>query len=197
MSLARITDHVQRALEALVPEYWGKPRMGALIAAYALEVQTLEDTQWEIFEAQHIDTADLARLIVIGKGIGQVRGILDLEHLRTAIKARGLANRSKGRGPDIGAVLGELFGDAAVDFDFIWPGPATMQVLIKYETTAQDVAMVLSVLPHARAAGVRFNVLFSPESALAYDYASDGWILADSVDPITTPGAPWFDCRIA
>lgn len=159
MSLERIAQHVELGLLKLVPAYWGKPRIGAALASLLREIQTLEDTIWAQFSLQNILTADRPRLIVMGKLIGQTSEGFGLEDLRTAIRARALANRSRGTGPDIGAVLVALVG--AENFSFVWSAPALISVTVLTALTDDQVRMLESVLPSALGAGVALHLLYS------------------------------------
>jgi hypothetical protein len=178
MAIERIEQHVETGLLKLVPEYWGKPRIGAVLAAHLREIQALEDTIWDIFDAQHINTADLPRLVILGKLIGQDRHGFSEEDFRTAIKARGIANRSKGRGPDLGRVLVALLG--AGDFAFWWVGPASIAVAFLLRVTDDEqVRLVEEVLPYARAAGVQINFYFQEDVDVVVDFV---W------ESVTAPG---------
>lgn len=159
MPLEQITQHVERGLLRIAPAYWGKPRIGAMLAALLREVQTLEDTIWAQFTLQHILTADRQRLIVMGKLIGQTSEGFALEGLRTAIRARALANRSRGTGPDIGAVLVALVG--AENFSFLWAAPAVITVTVLTGLTSEDVRLIESVLPAALGGGVALHLLYA------------------------------------
>jgi hypothetical protein len=163
LALEPITQHVELGLLSLTDCYWGKPRIGAWLASYLREVQTLEDLFWEILDARELSNANLARLTVIGKLIGQARHGFDLEDFRTVIRARAIANRSDGTGPALGRVLVALLG--AGNFDFYFTGPACMTVVISDETTEEAVRMVREVLPFARAAGLQINLVYTLDAA--------------------------------
>lgn len=171
MALEQITQHVEGGLLKIAPDLWGKPRIGAVLAATLLEIQTLEDAIWQQFELQHIDTADRPRLVVIGKLIGQAAHGFELEDFRTVIKARGLANRSRGRGPDIGRVLVALLG--AGNFAFLFAAPATIYVAALDALTDAQVRMVREVLPYASGAGVQVQFFWS--DATPYFFWGDLW----------------------
>lgn len=181
MSLEKIEQHVELGLLKLAPAYWGKPRIGAGLASLLREIQTLEDVIWQQFELQHIETADRPRLVVIGKLIGQTPQGFSLEVFRTVIRARALANRSRGTGPDIGRVLVALVG--AGNFAFIWAGPAVLNVTLLDAVDAEALSAAVAVLPFAPAAGVRLR--------LAYTEAGDGMRWGDAWGAPTT----WFGAR--
>jgi hypothetical protein len=169
MPLERISQHVELGLLKLAPDFWGKPRIGAVLAAVLREIQTLEDVIWDQFEAQHIDTAERTALATMGKLIGQAspQGF-SVEQYRTIIKARALANRSNGTGPEIGRVLVALLG--ADNFAFVFAGPAVIYIAALEALTATEAAMAAEALPHASAAGVQIQFFW----AAAADYFTWG-----------------------
>lgn len=153
MPLEQNSNHVAEAKARLVAPFKGKPKIEGLLGAYVESVQDLEDVMWDVLNIRTIDGADLPRLIVIGKLIGQPRHGFATELYRTVIKARGLANRSQGTGPDIGKVLTQLLGAGA--FSFYWIGPATVMIVQAAQADSEETRAVQQVLPFARAAGVR------------------------------------------
>jgi len=173
-----VEQHLEAGLVSLPPAFWGKPRIGAVLAAHLIECQTFEDLMWAMFDARHIDTANIARLVVMGKLIGQDRHGFELENFRTAIKARALANRSDGSGPALGRVLVALLG--AGDFAFLWVGAASIAVAYLLQVTDDEqIRLVQEVLPHARAAGVQINFYFQEDADVSVGFV---W------ESITAPG---------
>jgi hypothetical protein len=165
MALERISQHVELGLLKIAPDYWGKPRISAVLAAVLREIQTLEDVIWDQFEAQHIDTANRARLAVMGKLIGQAspQGFSE-EQYRTVLKARALANRSRGTGPEICRVLTALLGPQA--FSWTWLGPAVIALTSLNGLSAAQVEMVHAVMPYATAAGVGIQLIYNSSDDL-------------------------------
>lgn len=172
MTLERIEQHTEQAVLSLAPPWWGKPRIAAFLAAFTDRVQALEDDLWDILELRTIDAADLVRLKVLGRFVGQPRLTFDLETYRTVIKARARANVSKGTRTDILAVLRILYGDAGT-YTFLELGNATL-----YITAGAPVADPLTatvIIPDTRAAGVGVHFLFSdsdPEDVFLW---GDDW----------------------
>lgn len=175
----------------LAPPFWGKPFVAALTSAFAREIQTLEDTLWEMLELRTIDGADLARLKVIGKIVGQPRLGFDTEHYRTLIKARALANVSRGRGSDIFGVLDLLLGPG--DYAIYTPGNATLYLVALQPVDAVGLSMVEQILPDTRSAGVGLELLSSTEADAGFlgFYPAGGSASAGSFlwDSAVTPGS--------
>lgn len=157
-----ITQHVEVATLELVPPMWGRPRIAALLAAFIDQIQALEDTAWEIIEQRELTEADLPRLKVLGKIVGQPRFGLTLEAYRLTIQARALANVSRGRASDILAVLNVLVG--AGNYILLEVGDATLFLSITDVLTAEQVKTLRLVLPDVRSAGVGFQLLTSGSS---------------------------------
>lgn len=175
MPLEKIEQHVETGLLKLPPRLWGLPRVGAGLASLLREIQTLEDAIWAQFEAQHVETAGREALLVMAKLIGMnaPAGTFSVEGLRTAIKARALANRSRGRGPDIGRVLVALLG--ADGFYFTWAEPASIYITALDNQSAEEVLMAQTVLPYATAAGVGVQFGFSGDADNFLRWGSGVW----------------------
>lgn len=104
-----ITDHVQQAVAKFLTPFRNKPLFRAWVAAPVRQLQLLEDAIWQFLAVLDVDNADLPRLILLGKIVGQTqRGTL--EQFRTYVKARILVNRSRGKPADILRVASLLLG---------------------------------------------------------------------------------------
>lgn len=155
----RIEQHRELALLSLAAPFWGKPRIGSLLVAFIGGVQRLEDDLWAIMTERTLDEADLVRLKVLGKIIGQPRLSFDTELYRTVLRARALANVSRGRASDLLAVLEVLVGTGAYVLTEV--GNATLFVSVLTALTAQELLALRLVLADTRAAGVGFQLLIS------------------------------------
>jgi hypothetical protein len=196
VSLAQITRHFGEALVRLVPPYWGKPRIAALLQAYINQVQAIEDAAWQVANLWDIDTADTARLDVLGKIVGQARCWSDDEVYRRVIRARIRAQRSRGLTNDIIEVVRLIVQSGDGEYVRVYHySPATMAVLPTTEVSDEDVEALAFLLPKARPAGVQMHAFLAPESAGTYDFESTGIDLDNVADPGTVdPGL--FDVRI-
>lgn len=157
MALVQIEQHLEEAITGLAPPWWGKPRIASLVKSFIDQVQALEDELWDVIVERELETADLERLKVLGKIIGQPRLTFDEETYRTVLKARALANVSQGRASDILAVLELLFGTG--NYTLTEVGNATLLISAGEPLTGIEAAE--AVLPDVRAAGVGFQLLFS------------------------------------
>ncbi len=161
VDLEQETQIEERACSHLLPFAWGKPRITSLLRSFAKEAQRVEDSAWELFLLTDVATADLPRLKLLGKLIGQAQHALDTEQYRRAIIARAIANRSEGAIADIFRVLNSLLG--SVEYTVVEPGNATLIISALDPLDESDFAVVREVLPFARAGGVGLQFLYTTE----------------------------------
>lgn len=157
VTIDRIEQHSELAILKLAAPFWGRPRIASLLAAFTDLLQLQEDDAWDLLELRTLAEADLVRLKVLGKIVGQPRFGLTTEAYRLVIEARALANVSKGRAYDILAVLNVLVGPG--EFVLTEVGNATLYLTITTPVTAEQLLMLRLVLPDVRAAGVGFQLL--------------------------------------
>lgn len=157
--LQYIHDHEETGALELVPPFWGKPVIAAGLLAFLREIQILEDTLWTMLELRTVAGADLPRLKVIGKIVGQPRLGFSTESYRTLIQARAIANVSRGQASDLLAVLDALLG--AGDYILLAIGNATLYITALQPVEDEGVAMVTLVLPDAASAGVGLQFFFT------------------------------------
>jgi hypothetical protein len=172
-ALDYIADHEELAARKLAPPFWGKPFVAALLASFTREIQSLEDTVWTFLDLRTLPLADLPRLKVLGKIVGQSRHGFDTEAYRTMIEARALANVSRGRASDILAVLEVVFGPG--EYALVEMGNAVLYVTALGSVDAQGLSMAAEILPNVRAAGVGMQFLFTAELADVALWGSALW----------------------
>ncbi len=172
-ALQYIIDHEEVATHKLAPPFWGKPFVAWVLLAFIRELQLLEDTFWDILESRTLENADLVRLKVLGKIVGQPRHGFDTESYRTLIEARALANVSRGRASDLLAVLALLLGEG--DFVLLAIGNATLYVTALQPVDDNGLAMVAEILPDTRSAGVGLQFLFSDAAFADVFVWGDEW----------------------
>lgn len=167
--MAELEYHPQRVEEALlklVPAFWGKPRIASLLRGLIRESQRVEDSCFELFETFDVETAPEWALLLIGKSVGQPRLAFSLERFRLAIKAKALANRSKGKASDLLRVLNLLLGD--VEYSFVEVGNATLAISALEALADEDVAVVQAVLPAARGAGIQLQFFWGESETFVW-----------------------------
>lgn len=172
-ALQFISEHDEIAARKLAPPFWGKPFIAALLSSFMREIQRLEDTVWNILDIRTLANADLPRLKVLGKLVGQPRLNFSTESYRLLIEARALANVSRGRGSDLLAVLELLVGPG--NYILYELGDATLYLTVIQPLTTEDVDMLTQVLPDTRAAGVGLQLLFSSVTFADVFVWGDAW----------------------
>ncbi len=158
----QLEQYRERALVALARPFWGKPRIGSLLVALVGRLQDLEDDAWAVMLARTLDEADMPRLVVLGKIIGQPRHGFELEDYRRLIRARARANVSRGTARDVLDVLDILVGVGQYTLTEV--GNATLLITASILLTTDDLRMIREVAPDARAAGVAFQLLSSDDA---------------------------------
>lgn len=161
MSDAHITDHADRMVDLLLHQFKSKPNIEALLRAWSVTIQDVEDMLYDMFTKRSVDTAFGKQLDILGGIVGEVRNTRTDEPYRIAIKTKILRNVSSGT-PDSILLAFDLLtgptdqtftyddgaGVAEVDLDFSTPTGFSY-------TTAQAYADVLhDLLP----AGVGYNL---------------------------------------
>ncbi len=177
MSLEQETNHRAAVLDLAAP-FWGKPRVVSILVAVLDQVQRIEDDAWDILTLRTLENADLVRLKVLGKLVGQPRFGFALEAYRDLVRARARANRSQGLALDLVEVLAILVGEA--NFSITEGGNATLYISALTPLTDSDVAKIGLILPDTRAAGVGVQFLWGePADADDLFFWGDLWSSAE------------------
>jgi hypothetical protein len=195
--LERIPRHFGEALVSLVPPFWGKPRIAALLRSYINRVQEIEDAAWEVLQAFDVNTCDETRLKVLAKIVGVSNFGWDLETFRAVVRARIATNRSHGTEDDILRVLRLITGTAAPIT--VYPlVPATIAVDMGEPVSDEHMVAIAFLLPQARGAGIRLNFVAPTEGGWIFDDAVAGLDAANTFDNSVTPitGAGTFGAAI-
>jgi hypothetical protein len=109
--VTKITDHAARFAEDTLSQFVNSPKIKALIAVFAAEVQRLEDLLWKVLTDRLIDAATGDILDRIG-GIVRVRrlGRTDADY-RPIIKVAIAARNSEGGAEEIVRIAEQLVGE--------------------------------------------------------------------------------------
>jgi len=156
--------HILQALGKLLTPFKGKPRFANWCAVPVNQCQELEDQLWALLALLDVDAADLPRLILLGKIVGQTqRGTL--EQFRRYVKTRVLVNRSSGTAPQLIKIAGLLMGGpgAAPPAEVIYTEhqPASITIEAVDAVSELDGATVLEFLQQAKLAGVGLHLVAS------------------------------------
>ena len=154
MTATPITDHVDQGLGKLIQRFKGKPRFASWCKSHLNQVQLLEDACWAFLDSLDLDTADLPRLTLLGKIVGQpVVGTL--EQFRLYVKVRVLVNRSRGTAPNLIKIARILLGD--IRFTAYQPARITIEALTPL--AGRDPVYSVLLLREAKLAGVALNLI--------------------------------------
>lgn len=157
--MEQITDHAARAIARLLTQYRGAARLEAVVAAFADQVQAVEDAFADLLLARSLEAAAGAQLDVLGAILGEARQGYGDEAYRTHIAARVQTNRSGGTIPEVIAVMDSLaltVVDASATTVLIEQPPAAFVVRIGVATaTGSMVDFLLSFLRALKPGGVR------------------------------------------
>lgn len=135
MSIEKINDHGDRAVDRLPQQFKRKPNFGATVRAVADQIQDIEDAAFALFNGRSVFDATAANLDRIGAIVGQARPIsgpaaTDDDVYRGMILARVIINRTQGEPEPIISLL-LLLGANSVHLVEMFP--ATL--LVQFEGT--------------------------------------------------------------
>lgn len=162
--ISPIADHLAQALDKLIQRYKGKPRFAAWLGTYVKQVQLLEDATKAVEASRDLDTADDARLELIGRLVGQPRRGAVTELYRLYIKARILANRSDGSPEALKAIARLLLGQGTtLKHGDCWESLCPKGPLGVTMSDPEVVAVMAEILRDAHTGGVAFSFEFFAE----------------------------------
>jgi hypothetical protein len=174
MPITPITNHIDQGLSRLISRFRNRPRFAAWCASHLRQSQLFEDACWELVDALDVDTADLPRLTLLGKIVGQTpRGTL--EQFRSYVKVRVLVNRSRATAPVLIKIATILLGPIAFT-----RGTASITIVPDEIDASIDTDYVAVLLRLAKGAGVRLELIytFTPENE-AFSFAPGTVSLTD------------------
>ena len=168
MTLEHRLDIAPAGLLRLIPPFWGKPRMAALLVIYLEELQAFEDAIWSVIDRLDLDTAPRLVLSWMAGWVGEPSRPADNDALRTLVKARIIANRSDGTLPVLRQICNVLFANPVGMIE------ATLAITIMVEDLGvSDGPTAARVLDDAAAGTVRVTLLETPPSgAMAFPPAA-------------------------
>lgn len=177
-AVTQITDHEARAVAELMEKLRGKTNIEAIVRAWAIELQALEDAAWATLMQADLESAEGVQLDQIGELLQLGRGSLNDVAYRAVLRAIVRARISSGTGPDILAVAALALDSTDFSVRF---GHASALVE-PHAPIGFDASAVLTVLLIAKMGGVQLQLFDppAPESALFTFTASRILPTADS-----------------
>jgi len=194
MAPENITDWRGRLRGRLYTQFRNKPRLLALVDAFASQVQQLQNAAWAVLTERSIETAVGAQLDVIARVVGFPRSGQSDEEYRLYLRGEIRANRSSGTGDDVINVLKLVFPGASVVLvnDTDTSGGRFLVRLDGHAATDPEVQASLYFIAKSKLAGVKAWFQWSPspdESSFtlgdeaAYPDGDAARGLGDSSDP--------------
>ncbi len=169
MGLEQKTTHIQEALDHLVAQFQGKPKLAAMISAYITQVQDLETVWFELLEERWLENAEGVQIDGFGQIVGEAReGRTDLAY-KTAIRARMVLNRSQGTTEDIIELIRGIAGDVLVRVTDYYPAGFVAQVMTPIDPDYVDISKIGVFVRSGRPAGVDAIVIFGVEGSFRFD----------------------------
>lgn len=155
MSLVQRTDYVPQAEARLPRVFRDKPRLFALLAAFAEGAQDFEAHAFGMYAPRFLANAAGATLDLYGAIVGQARLGMDDTSYRLRIRARMALNRSSGTIPDLIRIAQLLVPNNTVLLRESYPAALLMQIAGGATPLLED---VYQILYSAKAAGVSFRL---------------------------------------
>jgi len=152
--LRRQSHHVDSALALLVQQFRGKARLEGVLSALARQVQSLEDTLWDLHLERRPGRATGAQLDGIGRIVGLQRGALADGTYRTHLRARIRLLRSTGTPEEILGMISMVVGPGA-SIELNEYQRATILLAVRGRLTEATDDDVVALVHAAKPAGVR------------------------------------------
>jgi hypothetical protein len=165
-------DHTASAIARLAEQYKSRPNLANLLSAFGAQLQDLETAFQQLRSDRALANAFGAQLDVIGSLVKQTREGLADDAYRLRIAARIKLNNSSGSIPEIYSIFRLVLPDATLEIRDEFPAGFTL-IIEGVTLTAEEAALMLSLLRQARAGGVR-GMLEWRESEAADTFTFDG-----------------------
>lgn len=169
--------HQNRAEMRTIERWRDKVAHAAFRDTWAAEAQELENALWGIYFSLLLDDAFGASLDRLGVIVGEPRAGRADPEFRVRIKARVLINMSKGRAPDILALLALLEVVDAPRLTDLGPASFLLELMAPPPALAAS-AELPGLISETRAAGVG-GMLIMPTSEVGFTFSDVG----DTDDP--------------
>lgn len=165
----KITTHVSDALERLLEQYKGKPRIEGMISCFVEQIQELEDVVFDLPEDLAIATAVGVQLDLIGTIVVQERLGFSDDIYRALLQAKVGENVSKSTPENVIDVVKLLTGAGLVHLQEFYP--AGYGISIDQDIDPSLIDFFYDRIERVDPAAVRLEslVCFDPDEAFAFD----------------------------
>lgn len=169
--VVKILDHGQDAVNRLVTQYKGKPKIEGFTRALANPAQDLEDTFLDLLTLRSLDTAVGKQLDGLGEIVGESRKGKNDEDYRIAIKAKIGQNISKATPEDVISVFILLVKANTAYFMEYFPAEAAIFADVNIENL--DNYDILKFMQKVMPAGVRLDYIGWYDNGDAFAFQDD------------------------
>lgn len=166
-------EHPDVAWQRLLFQFRDKPRISSLVEALGAGAQLLEDVTWELIADRELGAASGASLDQWGTLVGEARGSLDDDEYRQFIKARILANKSRGTINDLIRVFRLVTAPSTVRHEDVLPMAATFWAFRSEPMTDARAARVRRIMDDARPMGRALQLIEVPEGYFGFESDPD------------------------
>lgn len=174
MTITKITDHEQQALDRLPSQYFEKLRIVAVQNALSRQIQDLEDAQFDLLRNRALPTAVGVQLTLLGEMLGESRNGRNDDDYRVAIGVRIQRNLSQGEGNRILDIMKALADADDVELFEIFPA----HIKVQLNGTIPNDDDIVQALLEIKAAGVGFDLIEYTDRPFAFsrvdESGSDG-----------------------
>ena len=154
-------DHDARINERALDQHLDKPRLRALSAAFAIELQEIEQAALDVLVNRATDVAEGASLEQIARIVSQAITTSDVATLRLLVKTRIVVRRSFGTINDLLAILRTFIpGEQRLLTEYF---PAAVLVGVPDDIGDELASAVIELLAQATAGGVATYLVYLAE----------------------------------
>lgn len=161
MSITHKTDHTAEAQENLVAAtpFGSSTVLMGILAAILDQIQLIEDDAAAIAAARDVDTATGVQLDQVGALVGQPRWGRNDDDYRILIRARILANSSKGTPETLISIASLLLGGATITYRQQGAACYRLQWEVATATSTETCAALTELITLATRSGVEFGLI--------------------------------------
>lgn len=183
--IEKITNYADIAIDRLIHQYKNKPKLEAILKAFASEIQELENTYFDLLEKRSFDTAIGYQLDRIGVILGETRQGLNDDEYRIRLKAKVFKNTSFGEPERIITLFKLLVNPNIIHISDL--ELSTIIIASDYEFNSVDTLFtIINYMSGALPVTVRIDdiVTFDADAPLSLDGDSLGLGFGDDLDPL-------------
>jgi hypothetical protein len=169
--MRHIEAHVEQALELLLEQFKGSPKLAGLLRAYIGQVQNLEDLLHTLLSERTLETAVGEQLDVLGRIVNQSRGSLDDDGYRVWLRARIALNRSSGTPEDVMGLMTRILPGQTMTL--LESFPAAFILTLVEPVTPIEATQALALIDLVKPIGVQSILIYTvDDGSTTFQFAS-------------------------